>query len=481
MRPYGSKHLVLAMSTSNEYGSLEAIESALEVVHQNAISYKGKRGYFVDMDSLLKMERFLDKLPEQDGDDKVKLMRKDLESLKEQNKEMADETKRLRDFLAQAKEDARGFQLQFDAAVSERNAVQLEKKAEKAKILAEMETIRQSRDSLEHQLKEGSAKFDPEEALNIQEKASELRKELKTLNSHLEVNNAEINMLNAEVSDIKSKLDSAKAQRDQYKSQLDSLTQSRISAANMLHEKVSLPRPAVGKLTARVLGNKGLTWLHKAEEAMWNDYRERVYCLMLATKNGSTQNVRSLSSLLEIVFHWIKQQTRKVQNKIRSWVDLVEKDLREMKLKSIKFYRQKLEELNVQLEKQRAEKEKYGTWEREQEHWYETIYFYGLVFRNRIRRKSKSVINSIGTFFSSIFSKIGFWSRHRTFNKGKEKERAEEIFDYEKEALLIEKEKSHVKDGGEGPPPPPPPSMPIPQRKKTGEMAKKLEKLMGRK
>ncbi|UVZ34701.1 hypothetical protein [Botryosphaeria dothidea fusarivirus 3] len=481
MRSYGSKHSVSAMSTSNEYGSLEAIESALEVVHQNAISYKGKRGYFVDMDSLLKMERFLDRLPERDTDEKVKLMRKDLESLKDQNKEMAEETKRLRDFLAQAKEDARGFQLQFDTAVTERNAVQLEKKTEKAKILAEMETIRQSRDSLERQLKEGSAKFDPEEALNIQEKASELRKELKTLNSHLEVNNAEISMLNAEVSETKSKLDAAKAHRDQYKSQLDSLTQSRISSANMLHEKVSLPRPVVGKLTARVLGKKGLTWLHKAEEAMWNDYRERVYCLMLATKDGSTQNIRSLSSLLEVVFHWIKQQTKKVQNKIKTWVDLVEKDIREMKLKSIKFYRQKLEELNLQLERQRKEKEKYGTWEREQEHWYETIYFYGLVFRNRIRRKSKSVLNSIGNFFSSIFSKIGFWSRHRTFSKGKERERAEEIFDYEKEALLIEKEKSHSKDGGEGPPPPPPPTMPIPQRKKTGEMAKKLEKLMGRK
>lgn len=310
------------------------------------ITFKAEAGYFVKKEELNQCHDFVLKQLTSDPAHSAEWeqLSAELDELRKQSVVAnnaiaalrADSKKAFAD-LADAKQDAKEWEEIHDENV--KNADQVHKsliqqlelnKAEKIRIAGELEKAKYGVDleSLERLTKENK---------QLSESLQDLQNELQISNAakaktHLKKTekSGEIKKLQTVVADLKAQLSSAET--------------ARLHAFDADSPVVHHPKlPTIATpLLSKLIGPKGIKWIHEAEKIARDDYKDRAMKLMLASKHSKDENTMNLGKLLEIVFQWLKRQSWAVRKKVSSWIDRVERDIRMASIKSITFYRDQL-------------------------------------------------------------------------------------------------------------------------------------------
>lgn len=402
---------------------LQAIMAHLEDAAQ-AVNYKGKRGYFFNPDDLAKAEelvafansgRLQMLTPEKEEAYKADLrdMREMLDSA---NKSLQD----LKSELDVAKKEL--------AAQEERTATELSLKDSKFKL------AQTSKMSLQTQL--AAAKTAHEQTKESLRKARSGRHpsidleeaEQMTLHSASEVTrlNNELQRVNTEVKEANTKVaeesQRAKVLREQVaflESQMADFHGAQAAAVSLKPLKPATVSLNKGFLT-RVLGTKGIEWLQKEELIDRQDTRDRAYHLMQAANAGHTRVYKSLGEVLFIAWSALKRMSKASWKHLNGWLEEVTRDFRAGTLKSIKFYREKLEKVlealkqqTVVLKRKVARHSATGK-EKESGHHQDSYWSW---FKRAMRRSFEKVKN---TWFSTPKPVLRAWKTIKSwFSRGK--------------------------------------------------------------
>jgi len=104
---------------------------------------------------------------------------------------------------------------------------------------------------------------------------------------------------------------------------------------------------------------------------------------MLATSKSKDSLLVGVHQLLEYAYQWCKRKTFKARQKLEPWLNEVGSDLKQGTLKTLRHYREKLEELlKVTVESSKA---KFEQWKEEHpESFLTSIFLWGYVIANRV-------------------------------------------------------------------------------------------------
>ncbi|ALD89095.1 gp2 [Macrophomina phaseolina single-stranded RNA virus 1] len=380
------------MASSSKTSTADDVQRQIEHMKNHSVSFGGKQGYFVSKDKLKSIEsKLLHAMEKDDEESPTRLLnlQDELDEIKKSSEFLQNELK-----AAQQKVRERGDLI-----------VKLQREKETQELLAKsrldevnkthkqykeiLEQTKEERLKVQEELRSAAKGFDPEKAKDLQMQVENLTGKIRETTKQLELINSDKKTLEKELYEYKGKILAAQAEKDELTRQVDSLINARKRASIEEIPPLTVPRPEINnRLVARILGEKGLDFLHQAEQAMVDDYRDRVYKLMWASRHGKTQNLKSLSALLEIVFHWLRQKTYKARAVVAKWVDLIEAHLRKGTIKAVSWYRDRLRELVDDFEEIKAS---YGHEPGKPERWHKHAYYWLQVVWNRAKRQPSKI------------------------------------------------------------------------------------------
>jgi len=465
------------MSTHSEIESTatETIARQIEHIKSKPVSVGGAGGYFVTKSKLDHIEQKLLSALEQsamtsDSPSRLIELQEELNEIRDSSRKAQADLERtqatLKERTATFAKVARDRDTQQALAKSRLEEVE-RTHAQYREALAEAKKEREDSRAL---LATASKGFDPDRAQELQKSVESSTARIKDLQRDLELINADKKALNASFQEANAQLAALSSERTVLQNRINELLTTKNLASSDVVPEITVARPELNsKILQKMIGDRGINWLHKAEQQMVDDYRNRIYNLRLATKYANSPNVKSISDLLQIVLNWCKNKTWKARKIIASWVDMIEAHIRAGAVRSVKFYHDELRRISDEFDEQRAH---HNVEPGQKLRWWEDAYFYAKVFYGRAKRSSKRTTS----WFSRTLKKVGgFFSKLFGFQQSVKLE--PEDFDAEE---LLKKEGPSVWEKGKmragtAPPPPPPP---VPN-KKVNAMAEKLAGLMG--
>lgn len=364
------------MASSSKTSTADDVQRQIEHMKSHSVSFGGRQGYFVSKDKLRSIEsRLLTAMEKDDEESPTRLLnlQDELDEIKKSSEFLQSELKAAQqkvrergDLIAKLQREKETQELLAKSRLDEVNKTHKEYK----EIL---EQTKEERLKVQEELRSAAKGFDPEKAKDLQLQVENLTGKIRETTKQLELINSDKKTLEKELYESKGKILAAQAEKDELTRQVDSLINARKRASVDEIPPLTVPRPEINnRLVARILGEKGLDFLHQAEQAMVDDYRDRVYKLMWASRHGKTQNLKSLSALLEIVFHWLRKKAYKARAVIAKWVDIIEAHLRKGTIKAVSWYRDRLRELVDDFEEIKAS---YGHEAGKPERWHRHAYY----------------------------------------------------------------------------------------------------------
>jgi len=262
-------------------------------------------------------------------------------------------------------------------------------------LVREIGSLREEALPLKTQLAAAKRGGDPEAALEAQSlkdqhsaKVSALQEELNKMNTVRGVEEANVYKLKGRIMALEQEHLAAQLHNKQLEEELTSSVTH--SNGPLSPRSVELNMPVLKQL----LGSRGIEWLKKADLSMRNDYRDRAYHLLQASKSAPSKAIRSFADIFEICFQWIKKTPRKIAQRIQPWIDEIEADFRAAKLKTFKYYRESLESIiQEKIKAVRQRNKAQGLIEDTPVSTVESIWHYCIVIKNRCVRQTKKTSN----------------------------------------------------------------------------------------
>ncbi|ALO50126.1 53 kDa protein [Penicillium aurantiogriseum fusarivirus 1] len=239
--------------------------------------------------------------------------------------------------------------------------------AEQVSLKKDLEVAKANNEQLKVDLRKARQSNDPDTAAKMIQQQTDAANKVTSINNKLQEANQIIARLTKESADARSTLSKMNAEIELNK---DVATRTAEAMAISKEAAFAEVEPAVVQINrpwvTKALGQKGLTWIQKAEQASRIDARERAYRLLQATASGKGQAITSLRQIIQIAYDWIKTKSFKARERLLPWLNEIEADLRTGVIKAIKHYRERLEAIiDKGKEIARVQREKFNQWQDE--------------------------------------------------------------------------------------------------------------------
>nr|WBR34676.1 hypothetical protein [Botryosphaeria dothidea fusarivirus 2] len=459
------------MSTSNNENSPLAIfERQIEQLKSSPVTYSGKSGYFVAKERLDSVEKnILKEMETSESPSRLIELQEELETIRKSSTEANKALQDAQKAISEKNHLIVTLKKKRDEALVEKADNLAMINSERANLVESLKLATEEKQRVQKEFEKAKKGFDPEKALELEEALASQKALVGQLQKDLELVNADKQAVAAQAASLNASIMVLDQEKRKLEHEVHAFVEAKKKNSSPILPEITVPRPEIkSDVLRKLLGERGIEWLQKAEQAVADDYRQRVYSLMVATKGGKTSNLRSISQLLETVFRWLKLQSYRLRKSIAAWVDEIEHDIRSAAIKSVSYYRDKLAELRDDIiAKRNAEKK---TDHDEPMSWFDDLYYTVLVLRNRFVRKSRGFFSPIKRVFTSLWN----WIRPTRNPTNSDHISKEDFFDAEKyaEELKADEKKKGKKpmtylvpkpeDDSAGssnsvPPPPPPP------------------------
>lgn len=417
--------------TTNSVASIGAdILSKFEALRQKRITLGGDKGVFIADKHLNRLETKVHELMES-GDssisaeglmalhDELSTLRKSSLIAEEALKASQLSVNVLKTDVARSEESLAAIQRQHASTVA---AVTKEKAALKAQL------FKAEAENKENHVAFNKAKhgFDPNEAVALKESYEASAAEVSRLNKLLASANTTISSSAEHLAASKKSVSDLVAQKAAMSAKLAQAQAAKAEAASIF----APPGPAKvavaidNALMTTLLGERGCAFIQEAAAASQNDVRARAYSTLMALRQGKSSTIRSLAAVLQVALDWIKAQTYKARLVLSEWLDELFGDVTRGVIKSIKHYRQRLEEIigasvrktkSVAISAAAKAHSSYESWSSDYvKSWVEVLYRRGKRacrnFWGKIRRPAKAVVMLPIKFVYSKY--VSFWTRN---------------------------------------------------------------------
>ncbi|ARO52689.1 hypothetical protein QKP71_gp2 [Neofusicoccum luteum fusarivirus 1] len=425
------------MNLSKEQNDpLESFERQLEIMKSSTVSYQGKHGFFVSKEAIDALEKsILTEMEKSESPNKLIALQDELEEIRNSSKTLQETLVSTQKQVREKNQLIIDLKKRKDEAIVQRNDSLKMISEERNKLVDQLKIATEEKKKAMLAYEKARKGFDPEVALDAEETLAGQKAMVADLQKQLELVNADKHAVSSDVAKLTAAIATLDSEKKQLESTVHSLVEAKKKSSATSVPEVTIPRPEIANKTlAKLLGKSGIEWLQKAEQQVADDYRQRVYHLMVATKGGKTANIKSISQLLETVFQWLKLQSYKLRKTLAKWVDEIESDIRAATFKSVSYYRDQLLKIREDILAERTSSTK--TDKDDPMSWFDSVYYGALVFKRSISQKVKGFFTPVTRVFSYLSS---LFSRRSNYKKPTVSEEDSEIFDADSYAKELRK------------------------------------------